>query len=326
MTLFRGISANRVLSRNAIAVIGTAAAAVLPLCIVRNEQEDEQLLSRMSPTTPIRVFRPNPSLEIAFDARTRNPVYVLERINTSNRGVRRGRNRPRFKEETRLPEVYRSRNSHYRNSGYDRGHLAPAADFPDAMEDTFSLCNVSPQDPSLNRGLWSELEGWIRRVARREWDESRSTTFVVTGPLWLPSSQTKEREFLYQYPALGLPPAVVAVPTHFFKVVVVVREERISKFGAFVIPNNTPDPERKHELERFLVRWSDLEAVVGMEFFPFLADSSWKKRADAATNPLMDSSAWSSSSPLLLPSGHQKSHKVKWTNDAIHLCASGTCR
>ena len=71
----------------------------------------------------------NPYLEIAFDTRTRNPVYVLEcltpliteRNNDSQPNQWKGR--PHFYEEKRLPVEFRSRPSHYKNSGFDRGHL-----------------------------------------------------------------------------------------------------------------------------------------------------------------------------------------------------------
>jgi hypothetical protein len=58
-------------------------------------------------------------------------------------------------------EHYRSRLSHYRNIGWDRGHMAPAA----TPEDTFNLCNVSPQDHTMNLLIWKRLEEWTQRLA-----------------------------------------------------------------------------------------------------------------------------------------------------------------
>ena len=46
--------------------------------------------------------------------------------------------------------------SDYRNSGYDRGHLAPAADMKNSsisMSESFLFSNISPQDPSFNGDL-----------------------------------------------------------------------------------------------------------------------------------------------------------------------------
>jgi DNA/RNA endonuclease G (NUC1) len=56
----------------------------------------------------------------------------------------------------------------YRSSGFHRGHLAPAADFPspEAVRATFLLSNAVPQTPSANTGPWRRLENAVRRAAR----------------------------------------------------------------------------------------------------------------------------------------------------------------
>ena len=49
----------------------------------------------------------------------------------------------------------------YKGSGFDRGHLCPAADMKinrDAMSETFYMSNMSPQHPSFNRGIWKKLK------------------------------------------------------------------------------------------------------------------------------------------------------------------------
>jgi len=71
--------------------------------------------------------------------------------------------------------------SDYTNSGYDRGHMAPAADFSydeTAMYESFYMSNMAPQVPNLNRGVWASLEEWTRNVATRE-----KKLLVVTGPV-----------------------------------------------------------------------------------------------------------------------------------------------
>lgn len=68
----------------------------------------------------------------------------------------------------------------YTNSGYDRGHMVPAADAddPNEMSDTFLMTNMTPQLPSVNRVAWKNLE-----------DRVRSTPFkyVVTGAYYGPN-------------------------------------------------------------------------------------------------------------------------------------------
>ena len=67
----------------------------------------------------------------------------------------------------------------YRRSGYDRGHMTPSGDMPDAaaQEESFSLANMVPQTPKLNRGIWEGVESAVRRLAEREGE-----LFLVTGP------------------------------------------------------------------------------------------------------------------------------------------------
>lgn len=59
--------------------------------------------------------------------------------------------------------------SDYTNTGYDRGHMCPAADRSCSrrtMMATFSMANIAPQVPALNRGAWKRIEDACRRYAR----------------------------------------------------------------------------------------------------------------------------------------------------------------
>ena len=69
-----------------------------------------------------------------------------------------------------LVKGYRVQHSDYSNSGYDRGHMAPAADMKwaeQAMRESFYMTNVCPQNQSLNRGDWNDLEELARDWARK---------------------------------------------------------------------------------------------------------------------------------------------------------------
>lgn len=138
-------------------------------------------------------------------------------------------------------------------------------------------------------------------MAEREGSEQNSAIWVITGPLWLPSS-TNETEsggdsFQYSYEGIGKPPSLVAVPTHFYKVLGVIEKKPrkqstrsvsdasptdsrgdgdeddmvLKKFAAFVLPNSDSDGENNEiRLINHTVRLTDLEAVTGLEFFPAL--------------------------------------------------------
>ncbi|MDR0448297.1 MAG: DNA/RNA non-specific endonuclease [Treponema sp.] len=58
--------------------------------------------------------------------------------------------------------------SDYTNSGYDRGHMAPNADFNDSRENallTFFIANIWPQTPVVNRVEWLKAENETRKMA-----------------------------------------------------------------------------------------------------------------------------------------------------------------
>lgn len=286
----------------------------------------------MAPTLPIHIFRPNEYMEIAFDTRTRTPIYVVERLEGPfPRDDAAATRRARFYEEASLPVEFRSRNGHYRGSGYDRGHLAPAADFPSAIvKDTYSLCNTIPQVPSMNRHGWAQLEAFVRRVAEREWNEHDATTHVVTGPLWLPSSVSTHNAsvFHYAYDGIGTPPYIIHVPTHLYKVVAVVRNDTIIKFAAFVVPNK--DMKRGQvDLTRYLVRITDLEAVCGMHFFPSIKQD-FRQQANALTEKVWSLAEGIPTILLIEGGGSQQTSKVISAGGNVpklkHLCQGGKCQ
>jgi DNA/RNA endonuclease G (NUC1) len=282
------------------------------------ENKTERDLSFFSPYSPVRIFRPNAHLEIAYDVRTRNPIYVMERLKWDP-NAEKNHKRHNFYEEQRLPEAYRSRNSSYHLSGYDRGHLAPSADFIGEKErlDTFNLINVSPQHHELNRKLWAQLESWTRQVARST--AASATTYVVTGPLWLPSRQVQDKCFEYQYPAIGSPPNMVSVPTHFFKLVAVIQNDRIVQYACFVMSNDS-DGSSSRALSDCLVRWTDLEKVTGLEFFPMLVTSEWKEAADLVAVIRGHQSV------QLTTAESETTSKSNRKKVVTHLCPGGVCQ
>lgn len=64
--------------------------------------------------------------------------------------------------------------------------MTPAADFTqsqDMMDSTFSMVNICPQSPELNKGFWAKLEGLVRKFLHHEFDEM----VIVTGPVFAPT-------------------------------------------------------------------------------------------------------------------------------------------
>lgn len=136
----------------------------------------------------------------------------------------------------------------YRNSGYDRGHLVPAADrafSEDAMDETFLMSNISPQSKNFNKGVWRELEELSRSWAKRE-----GQLYVITGPV------------LSLKPKGEIGENGVSVPAAFFKVLLDLEEPQVKGIG-FVIPNEVSfEP-----LYKFAMPIDKVEEVTGLNFF-----------------------------------------------------------
>ncbi len=134
----------------------------------------------------------------------------------------------------------------YSGSGYDKGHLAPAADMSwseKAMNECFYMSNMSPQEPGFNRGIWKRLEEAVRRFA-----QENDTIYVTTGPILKP-----------MLPTIG---NNVAVPKYFYKVIVVYKQKLKMGIG-FVLANESSN----ENLEHFAVSIDSVETLTGINFF-----------------------------------------------------------
>ncbi|MEI6215434.1 MAG: DNA/RNA non-specific endonuclease [Desulfuromonadales bacterium] len=120
---------------------------------------------------------------------TRTPIYTAEHLTRERllqaRGVKRSN---RFHPDDNIPYPERAELSDYARSGYDRGHMAPAADMPDgqSMYESFSLANMVPQNPTHNRGAWARVEADVRTMALE-----RGQLYVITGPIFADEDQEK---------------------------------------------------------------------------------------------------------------------------------------
>ncbi|AET38902.1 ribonuclease Ecym_3416 [Eremothecium cymbalariae DBVPG len=196
-----------------------------------------------------------------YDRRTRNPYWVVEHITAESLKLKNGnRKNVFFKEDEAIPEMFRARLRDYFRSGYDRGHLAPAADFKysqNAMEESFYLSNVCPQlHDGFNAGYWMYLEQYCRRLAMKY-----GSLHIVSGPLYLPKKDPVDGKFRVTYEVIGNPPNV-AVPTHFFKLLLADNGKLYA--GAYVLPNE-PIPQSA-KLSEFEVPINALERSTGLQF------------------------------------------------------------
>ena len=185
---------------------------------------------------------------VSYNPEAKIPVWVkydLERSEVDGPYTRQGMNFRRDK-SVDLPQAS---DDDYRNSGWSRGHMAPAGDFKwseGAMGDTFYFTNCCPQNQSLNAGQWSTLEDKVR-----SWAKKYGKVTVYTGPIV--SSN--------EYGTIG--ENKVVVPDAFFKAVL--SGNQAIAFVMYNCPKN-------ENMQKCSMTVDDLELLTGLDFFPELDD------------------------------------------------------
>lgn len=139
----------------------------------------------------------------------------------------------------------------------DHGHICPAADnrwSKTAMNQSFLLTNMCPQNRDLNGGDWAGLENRCRG-----WAKKYGVIYIAAGPIFYNGvSKT-----------MGL--NKVGVPDAFFKVVL--RLGKTPQAIGFIFPNNGTH----HELKYYLLTVDEVEDVTGFDFFHNLPDDIEKE-------------------------------------------------
>jgi endonuclease G len=110
---------------------------------------------------------------VQYDTKRNEPIISVEKFRSGQHATRLND----FHPDLRLDVATRAEKSDYLHSGYDQGHLTPAADAITQAEenDTFLLSNMTPQQPTLNRLAWKMLEMKVRQI---------QPDYVVTGALY----------------------------------------------------------------------------------------------------------------------------------------------
>jgi len=153
----------------------------------------------------------------------------------------------------------------YDGFGYDRGHLAPSADFrwsEIALSESYYYSNMTPQLPEFNREIWANIEGFLRAHIYNNPDKD---IFVVTGPVLtddLPKQKRSKNK--------------VSIPEYHFKVAVDFSE---NKGIAFLISQEHTD----YPLESYVVSIDSVEAFTGINFYPNLTEEE-EKSIESASN------------------------------------------
>ncbi|CAH1785417.1 unnamed protein product [Owenia fusiformis] len=200
---------------------------------------------------------------LSYDRRNRTAHWVFEHLNRDNtkHNDNVSRDKCEFFEDDSVHEYFRAKNSDYKKSGYDRGHLAAAANHrhsDSAMQQTFVLSNMAPQvGKGFNRDAWAMLEKYVRSLTKHF-----VNVYVCTGPLYLPRYENDGKLYV-KYEVIGK--NNVAVPTHFYKIVACEDKNGQIELLSFVMPNQ-PLPDNL-QLNAYLVPLDTIERASGFLFF-----------------------------------------------------------
>lgn len=189
---------------------------------------------------------------VSYNEYYKNPNWVaweLTREETKGETERYDK----FMPDSDLPEP-RVVHKDYTKSGYDRGHMAPAADMKwskQAMIESFYMSNICPQTGNLNRGDWNDLEELCR-----DWAEKYGRIYIACGPIF--DSKSPKRIGGHK----------VAVPDRFFKVVLIYNRKNPIAMG-FIFRNIA----HSQDIDKYMVTVDSVENVTGMDFFSKLPDN-----------------------------------------------------
>ena len=203
----------------------------------------------------------------SYNQKTLIPDWVAYELTASETDGEELRGERMFSMDKRVKGPQAMREDYY-NSGWTKGHMAPASDFrwsADAMDDTFHFTNVCPQNEYLNGKDWEYLERQVR-----SWAEKFGKVWVVTGPVIGTN----------KYGRIG--ERGVVVPDGFFKAVMACKNGNY-KAIAFVMGND----EERYWLKDCAVTIDDVERMTGLDLYPALED-----KVEAAVESSITPSFW----------------------------------
>ena len=188
---------------------------------------------------------------VSYNHHYKTPNWVAWELTRQETTGEEGRTN-QFLPDPSLPEP-RVETSDYTHSGYDRGHMAPAADMKwskQAMKESFYMSNICPQNRKLNRDDWGDLEEKCR-----EWAKKYGRVYIACGPIY--DKASPKRIGKHQ----------VAVPDRFFKVVLIYNRKNPIAMG-FLFENKA----HHQNLKNYMVKVDQVEEETGLDFFSKVPD------------------------------------------------------
>lgn len=241
---------------------GAAAAASQP---EKNPKKGNTKLIEMPATKRGEVIISHTGYCLSYNNKTNCPNWVAWEL-TRQEAKAQGPRSDEFAPDPQVEERSRVTTDDYRGSGYDRGHMCPAADMkwsPTAQRECFYMSNMCPQLHALNAGGWEKLESACRRWAGQE-----GSVYIVSGPVFNDGRKVRTIGREHQ----------VRVPDGFFKVVLSLNKGKEKAIG-FYYANN----ERSQTMESAAMSVDEIERMTGYDFF-YLVEDNLENRVEAHYN------------------------------------------
>ncbi|WP_010664822.1 DNA/RNA non-specific endonuclease [Marinilabilia salmonicolor] len=188
---------------------------------------------------------------LSYNEETEQPRWVAYKLDSTEL-IQNYERTNTFAEDT-LVLTKTANDEDYKYSGYDRGHLAPAADMAwneQAMQESFYYSNISPQLPAFNRGIWKVLE-----ALTRSWAQNNRSLYITCGPV-----------FLNEDSVIG--DNQIVIPTHFFKTILIYNSTEKQSIG-FLLPHG----RYQGDIFDFAVPVDSIEKVTGLDLYHKLPDT-----------------------------------------------------
>lgn len=222
-------------------------------------------LLEMPATTRGEVVISHTGYCLSYNNKTNCPNWVAWEL-TSQEAQAQGPRSDEFAPDPQVEGRSRVTTDDYRGSGYDRGHMCPAADMkwsPTAQRECFYMSNMCPQLHVLNAGGWEKLENACRRWATQE-----GSVYVVCGPVF--NDGRKVRTIGNEHK--------VRVPDGFFKVVLSLKAGKEKAIGFYYANNDS-----KQSMESTAMTVDEVESMTGYDFF-YQIDKKLEKRVESQFN------------------------------------------
>ncbi|NOQ35921.1 MAG: DNA/RNA non-specific endonuclease [Methylococcaceae bacterium] len=239
-----------------------------------------QAQSWLTPSTFTRNFRSDAFL-VGYSDMRGNPLWVSYKIKPVPKNAKRLKRPSRFNKDWR--SFNKVTHDDYLRSGYDRGHMAPNYAISrlygkQAQLETFTMTNITPQKPKLNRKLWQRLEaaeiGHFTKLADEIW--------VTTGTVF-----TGDKKYLKNG-------SNVEIPDAFYKVYAMKPKKGEVKLLAFLMPQKVKGNE---SLAKFVVSIDKIEELTGLDFFHELDD-----KIEDKLEATVDTKSWQLATVANIPS------------------------